>query len=161
MKWPPFSGRFAKAPLGAIAAEHVTEIELAKSFQGFSHHLVNPAARFHLAAEQALSRASSPAKVVAVNDLSLRSAAGIYGLLGPNGSGKTTTLKVLLGLISPTHGKTRIFGVDSRITAAIAASASCRKTPCFYKFLTAEETLRFYGRLCGHEAGHSRGLQNS
>ncbi|HEV2994689.1 MAG TPA: ATP-binding cassette domain-containing protein, partial [Chthoniobacterales bacterium] len=52
--------------------------------------------------------------VVAVRDLDLRVQAGeVYGLLGPNGSGKSTTLKIILGLVSPTRGKTEIFGRNS------------------------------------------------
>jgi ABC-2 type transport system ATP-binding protein len=89
-------------------------------------------------------------KVIAVNDLSLEIPAGeIYGLLGPNGSGKTTTLKVLLGLVTPTHGKTMLFGIDSRDYRSHRSVGFLPENPYFHKFLTAEETLRFYGRLCG------------
>lgn len=88
-------------------------------------------------------------KVVAVNDLSLEIPEGeIYGLLGPNGSGKSTTLKVLLGLASPTRGHTAIFGVDSRDYRSHHSVGFLPESPYFYKFLTAEETLRFYGRIC-------------
>ena len=93
-------------------------------------------------------------RVVAVNDLSLEIAAGeIYGLLGPNGSGKSTTLKVLLGLATPTHGKTMIFGVDSRDYRSHRSVGFLPENPYFYKFLTAEETLQFYGRICGLRGG--------
>src|ERR1044072_4565268 len=55
-------------------------------------------------------------RVVAVKDLNLRIEPGeVYGLLGPNGSGKSTTLKIILGLVSPTRGRTEIFGQDSRL----------------------------------------------
>src|ERR1044071_3749914 len=54
--------------------------------------------------------------IVAVKDLNLRIEPGeVYGLLGPNGSGKSTTLKIILGLVSPTRGRTEIFGRDSRL----------------------------------------------
>jgi ABC-2 type transport system ATP-binding protein len=54
--------------------------------------------------------------IVAVRDLNLRVEPGeVYGLLGPNGSGKSTTLKIILGLVSPTRGRTEIFGRDSRL----------------------------------------------
>ena len=54
--------------------------------------------------------------VIAVRDLNLRVKPGeVYGLLGPNGSGKSTTLKIILGLVSPTQGKTEIFGRDSSL----------------------------------------------
>ena len=85
-----------------------------------------------------------------MSDLSLEIAAGeIYGLLGPNGSGKSTTLKVLLGLATPTHGKTMIFGVDSRDYRSHRSVGFLPENPYFYRFLTADETLRFYGRICG------------
>src|SRR5213596_294268 len=88
--------------------------------------------------------------VVAVKDLSLRIEPGeVYGLLGPNGSGKSTTLKILLGLVSPTRGCTEIFGRDSRLVESHEAVGFLPENPYFYKYLTGEETLRFFGRLCG------------
>jgi ABC-2 type transport system ATP-binding protein len=88
--------------------------------------------------------------VVAVRNLSLQVAAGqIYGLLGPNGSGKSTTLKIILGLVAPTQGRSQIFGRDSDRVASREAVGFLPESPYFYKFLTGEETLRFYGKLCG------------
>ena len=88
--------------------------------------------------------------VVAVRDLNLEVSSGqIYGLLGPNGSGKSTTLKILLGLISPTRGKTEIFGRDSSLVESREAVGFLPESPYFYKYLTGGETLRFYGKLCG------------
>ncbi len=88
--------------------------------------------------------------VVAVQELDLRVAAGqVYGLLGPNGSGKSTTLKVILGLVAPTRGKAQIFGRDSSRVASREAVGFLPESPYFYKYLTAAETLRFYGKLCG------------
>ncbi|HEY4270483.1 MAG TPA: ABC transporter ATP-binding protein [Candidatus Udaeobacter sp.] len=89
-------------------------------------------------------------RVVAVKDLSLRIEPGeVYGLLGPNGSGKSTTLKIILGLVSPTRGRTEIFGRDSRLVESREAVGFLPENPYFYKYLTGEETLRFFGRLCG------------
>ena len=89
-------------------------------------------------------------RVVAVKDLNLRIEAGeVYGLLGPNGSGKSTTLKIILGLVSPTRGRTEIFGRDSRLVESREAVGFLPENPYFYKFLTGAETLRFFGRLCG------------
>lgn len=89
-------------------------------------------------------------RVVAVRDLTLRVGEGeVYGLLGPNGSGKSTTLKVLLGLVTPTKGRAAIFGKDSREYRSRADVGFLPENPYFYKFLTAEETLRFYGKICG------------
>jgi ABC-2 type transport system ATP-binding protein len=88
--------------------------------------------------------------VVAVRDLNLRVEAGeVYGLLGPNGSGKSTTLKIILGLVSPTEGRTEIFGRDSRAVQSRVAVGFLPENPYFYKYLTGEETLRFFGKLCG------------
>jgi ABC-2 type transport system ATP-binding protein len=87
--------------------------------------------------------------IMAVRDLHLRVEAGeVYGLLGPNGSGKSTTLKIILGLISPTRGRTQIFGQDSARVATREAVGFLPESPYFYKFLTGEETLRFFGKLC-------------
>ena len=88
--------------------------------------------------------------VVAVKDLNLRIEPGeVYGLLGPNGSGKSTTLKIILGLVSPTRGRTEIFGLDSRLVQSRDAVGFLPENPYFQKFLTGKETLRFFGRLCG------------
>ena len=87
--------------------------------------------------------------ITAVRDLNLRVEAGeVYGLLGPNGSGKSTTLKIILGLASPTRGRTKIFGRDSSLVESRAAVGFLPENPYFYKFLTGEETLRFFGKLC-------------
>jgi len=88
--------------------------------------------------------------VVAVRDLDLQVGAGeVYGLLGPNGSGKSTTLKIILGLISPTRGRTEIFGRDSLLVQSREAVGFLPENPYFYKYLTGKETLRFFGKLCG------------
>jgi len=89
-------------------------------------------------------------RVVAVKDLTLRIEPGeVYGLLGPNGSGKSTTLKIILGLVSPTRGRTEIFGRDSRLVESREAVGFLPENPYFYKYLSGAETLRFFGRLCG------------
>jgi ABC-2 type transport system ATP-binding protein len=87
--------------------------------------------------------------IVAVRDLNLRVEPGeVYGLLGPNGSGKSTTLKIILGLVSPTRGRARIFGRDSSLVESRETVGFLPENPYFYKFLTGEETLRFFGKLC-------------
>jgi ABC-2 type transport system ATP-binding protein len=89
-------------------------------------------------------------KVVAVDDLSLSVEPGqVYGLLGPNGSGKSTTMKVVLGLVTPTAGRTEIFGCDSTRVESREQVGFLPENPYFYKFLTGLETLKFYGKLCG------------
>ena len=87
--------------------------------------------------------------IVAVRDLNLRVEPGeVYGLLGPNGSGKSTTLKIILGLVSPSRGRTEIFGRDSRLVESREEVGFLPENPYFYKYLSGEETLRFFGRLC-------------
>lgn len=88
--------------------------------------------------------------VVALRDLNLEVSPGqIYGLLGPNGSGKSTTLKIILGLVSPTRGRTEIFGRNSNLVESRASVGFLPENPYFYKYLTGTETIRFYGKLCG------------
>jgi len=89
-------------------------------------------------------------RVVAVRDLNLQVEPGeVYGLLGPNGSGKSTTLKIILGLVRPTRGEAKIFGRSSRLVESRQAVGFLPENPYFYRYLTGEETLRFFGRLCG------------
>src|SRR6195256_5123465 len=88
--------------------------------------------------------------IVAVRDLDLCVQAGeVYGLLGPNGSGKSTTLKIILGLVSPTRGRTEIFGRDSSLVSSREAVGFLPENPYFYKYLSGAETLHFFGKLCG------------
>jgi ABC-2 type transport system ATP-binding protein len=89
-------------------------------------------------------------EVLAVDRVSFEIQRGeVYGLIGPNGSGKSTTLKVLLGLLKPTKGKAEIFGSDSSQLGSRDQVGYLPENPYFYKHLTARETLRFYGKLCG------------
>jgi ABC-2 type transport system ATP-binding protein len=89
-------------------------------------------------------------RVTAVRNLSFEVRPGeVYGLLGPNGSGKSTTLKIILGLVTPNNGRAMIFGQDSRDYHSRRDVGFLPENPYFYKFLTAAETLRFYGKVCG------------
>src|SRR5213595_4019111 len=112
--------------------------------------MTNPAVAVH-GLTKLFSVPFHPARrIVAVKDLNLRIEPGeVYGLLGPNGSGKSTTLKIILGLVSPTRGRTEIFGLDSRLVQSRDAVGFLPENPYFQKFLTGKETLRFFGRLCG------------
>ncbi len=74
---------------------------------------------------------------------------GVYGLIGPNGSGKSTIMKALVGLLSPDSGQCRVFGRPATAAANRREIGFLPENPYFYKFLTGEETVRFYGRLCG------------
>ena len=87
-------------------------------------------------------------KVRALKALDLEVQRGeIFGLLGPNGSGKTTTIKLLLGLLFPTSGQALIFDRDATDVKKNERIGYLPEESYLYKFLTAEETLDFYGRL--------------
>jgi ABC-type multidrug transport system ATPase subunit len=88
-------------------------------------------------------------RVRAVDDVTLRVRPGrIYGLLGPNGAGKSTTLKMVLGLLRPTVGSVRLFGVPWRRSALARIGASV-DGPSLYGHLTATAHLRVHTHLLG------------
>ena len=87
-------------------------------------------------------------KVRALNALDLEIRKGeIFGLLGPNGSGKSTTIKLLLGLLFPTKGRALVFGQEATEVTKNERIGYLPEESYLYKYLTAEETLDFYGRL--------------
>src|SRR6266481_1849258 len=87
-------------------------------------------------------------KVRALSALDLEIRQGeIIGLLGPNGSGKSTTIKLLLGLLFPTSGQALVFGKDATEVTKNERVGYLPEESYLYKFLNAEETLDFYGRL--------------
>jgi ABC-2 type transport system ATP-binding protein len=87
-------------------------------------------------------------KVRALNALSLDIRKGeVFGLLGPNGSGKTTTLKLLLGLLFPTEGEVSIMGKSAADVSKNERIGYLPEESYLYRFLNAYETLDFYGRL--------------
>src|SRR5213082_1217780 len=91
---------------------------------------------------------SRQGRKVAVDDLNLRVQAGeVFGFLGPNGAGKTTTMNVLLGFVNATGGAAFLFGVNVLEPIARQRIGYLPELTYYYKFLTAEELLRFYGRI--------------
>ncbi len=87
-------------------------------------------------------------KVRAVNKLSFDVQRGeVFGLLGPNGSGKTTTLKMILGLLFPTQGLLQVLGRSPREVKTKARVGYLPEESYLYPYLSSEETLDFYGRL--------------
>ncbi len=96
-------------------------------------------------------------KVRALKALDLEIRRGeIFGLLGPNGSGKTTTIKLVLGLLFPTSGRAMVFGKDASEVAKNERIGYLPEESYLYKFLNAEETLDFYGRLFDMPASSRR-----
>ncbi len=90
------------------------------------------------------------AKVYAVDNLDLQVRPNeVFGLLGPNGSGKTTTLKMLLGLLHPTKGKALLLGGDGTDPKINSRIGFLPEESYLYRYLNARETLDFYGRLFG------------
>ena len=88
-----------------------------------------------------------PAKT-AVDSLDLEIHPGeVFGLLGPNGAGKTTTMNVLLGFVNATTGDAKIFGRTARDPQARQKLGYLPELTYYYKFLTAEELLRYYARI--------------
>lgn len=88
--------------------------------------------------------------VTVLDGLSLSVGAGeIYGFLGPNGSGKTTTIKVLMGLIRATAGTAEVLGKPVGDVPTRRRIGFLPEAPYFYDYLTAEEFLLFYGHLSG------------
>lgn len=87
-------------------------------------------------------------KARAVNGIDFEVRPGeVVGLLGPNGSGKSTTVKMLLGLLYPTGGKLTVFGRSPRAVETKKEIGYLPEESYLYKFLTAEETLDFFGSL--------------
>jgi ABC-2 type transport system ATP-binding protein len=85
---------------------------------------------------------------VALKGLNLNVVAGeVFGFLGPNGAGKTTTMNVLLGYVNPTGGAAYLFDVNVREPIARQRIGYLPELTYYYKFLTAEELLRFYARI--------------
>ncbi len=101
-------------------------------------------------------------KAAAVNDIDFEVRRGeVFGLLGPNGSGKSTTVKMLLGLLYPTAGILQVMGDSPRSVKTKRAIGYLPEETYLYKYLTAYETLDFFGSLFGLSATErkSRALQ--
>src|SRR5947209_3534085 len=94
------------------------------------------------------AQSSTQPRKIAVKDLDLCVRAGeVFGFLGPNGAGKTTTMNVLLGFVNATGGDAFLFGVNVREPIARQRIGYLPELTYYYKFLTAEELLRFYARI--------------
>ena len=94
--------------------------------------------------------------LVAVNDIHLQVVRGdVFGFLGPNGSGKTTTIRMLLGLIRPTAGRAVLFGMDNahQLPAILQRTGAIVETPVFYPYLSGLDNLRVVAAASGMMSG--------
>ena len=90
--------------------------------------------------------------VTAVDAVSLEVPAGcIYGFIGPNGSGKTTTLRMIMRILLPDHGRVEVLG-DDGTAAARDRVGYLPEERGLYKKMTVRRLLRYYGRLKGRRA---------
>ena len=88
--------------------------------------------------------------ILAVDDLSLTVPRGhVFGLLGPNGSGKTTTMGMLLGLVRPTAGSFSLFGTHTNHQASLRRVGAIVETPTFYPYLTGRQNLAYFQGILG------------
>jgi ABC-2 type transport system ATP-binding protein len=89
-------------------------------------------------------------RIVAVDRLEMRVPRGqVYGFLGPNAAGKTTTLRMLLGLVRPTAGTAFVLGAPPGSPASLARLGALIETPAFYPFLSGRDNLRVLARYAG------------
>jgi len=90
-------------------------------------------------------------RIVAVDNLNLEVNRGeVFGFLGPNGSGKTTTIGMLLGLITPTSGSLEILGKDTRRDPSVLPKiGSLFEKPAFYSHLPGQDNLAVFARMLG------------
>ena len=95
-------------------------------------------------------------EIVAVDHVDLTVEAGdVFGYLGPNGAGKTTSLRMMLGLIRPTEGYVRLFGLDPLVDGARALDgvAGFVEGPAFYPYLSGRRNLQL---LADYDGGAAR-----
>lgn len=89
-------------------------------------------------------------EILAVDDLSFAIQEGeVYGLLGQNGAGKSTTLRILLSLVKPDSGSIRIFGdeLSKNRSSILSQTGAIIERPDLYKYLSAYDNLSLFARL--------------
>lgn len=100
--------------------------------------------------------------ITAVQDLSFTVEEGdVYGFLGQNGAGKSTTIRMLLTLIKPTSGTIELFGMplDSRRNDILRQIGAVVEKPDVYKYLSAYENLKLFARLSGVKVSEQKLMQ--
>ncbi len=91
-------------------------------------------------------------EIIAVDNLTFTvKENGVYGFLGQNGAGKSTTIRMLLSLIRPTEGQIRIFGLDlsTHRKEILQRIGAIIEKPDLYKYLTALENLNLFATMSG------------
>lgn len=73
----------------------------------------------------------------------------IVGFLGPNGAGKSSTLKAVMGFVTPSGGECKLFGLDASLAESRAHVGYLPEVALYYPYLTPLETLNLYGELQG------------
>ena len=104
-----------------------------------------------------LAKSDGPSRVVDGVDLTVE-AGDIYGYLGPSGAGKTTTPRMMLGLIRPSEGQVELFGHDPLVDGARALDgvAGFVEAPRFYPYLAGRKNLELLAAYDGGDAPHAR-----
>ena len=98
-------------------------------------------------------------KQIAVNNIDLAVPRGaVFGFLGPNGSGKTTSIRMLLGLVQPTSGRVHVLGksMPDHLRTVLPQVGALVEGPAFYPFLSGVENLRRYDSADRHASSRSR-----
>lgn len=98
-------------------------------------------------------------KVIGVNDMTIDLLRGAYGLVGPNGSGKTTFINLITGQVRPTLGRVRVFGCDPRQARQVLRNIGlCPATDVLYPNVSAREWVTYQVRLHGISRQESKRL---
>src|SRR2546422_143126 len=119
---------------------------------GYAGHDRDPAVAVSQAAVETRDLTRRFGTLVAVRQLTLRIEPGeVFGLLGPNGSGKTTTIRMLCGLLEPTTGSALVAGIDVAVAPEQVKQRIGYMSQKFglYEDLTVAENLDFYGGIYG------------
>jgi len=136
-----------RIPVCLSAHPRAVRIFLTTEMHRTCHHGAHVVAQLAVEATEVRKRFGP---VTALDGLTLEVKAGeIYGLLGPNGSGKTTFIRTLAGLVRPDAGSITVFGAPPRVAVASGGVGYMTQAAALYGELSVEENLRFFAALDG------------